>query len=146
MIKSIFYFLIIIPLLFSCYNEGGNDVKKPETFLSFDEMIEILTDIQIAEGIITHNRSIHENNTDKFRDSLYSKIFHHYGITATAYRENLNYYNDDPSVMEEMFDLVLANLSKEQSQIQMEASIKEEDQEGNEESEDEITKSDSIKR
>lgn len=124
MIKHILTLLLLISTLFSCYNEGGKDQKKPDTLLSFDEMTEILTDIQLAEGIITYNRTTRENNTNKFKDSLYSNIFHHYGITAATFKENINYYNSDPTVMEEIFDVVLANLSKEQSQIEMEAAEK----------------------
>lgn len=145
MTKSILSFLIIIPFFISCYHENNDDIKKPETFISFDKMTEMLTDIQIAEGIIVNNRAIRENNDSEFKDSMYAKIFQHYGVSPTVFKENINYYNNDPAVMEDIFDIVLANLSKEQSQIQMEAAEEDESEAELIKTDSTLVKNDSIK-
>jgi hypothetical protein len=119
MIKKTILLFLILPFLFSCYHENKVEVKKPGHFLEREEMVEILTDIQIAEGIISHNRSQRKKTNTEFKDSLYQRLFDQYHISAETLKENIAYYNVDPSVMERIYEDVLANLSKVQSEILM---------------------------
>lgn len=119
MIKKQLLLLLIIPFLFSCYHENKVVVEKPDPLFTKEKLTAILTDIQIAEGINSHNRTIKERTNKAYKDSVYQLIFDHYGITSFLLKENINYYNADPAVMEEIYDDVLANLSKIQSEILM---------------------------
>ena len=141
MIKYFFSLSLIVILLSGCYHENKVNPDKPETFLSFDKMTEILTDIQLAEGIIVHNRSVHTNMDNEYKDSLYTQIFRHYGITVAIFKENVNYYNSDPAKMEDIYEVVLANLSKMQSEIERDTVIEEPEAEAKEEN----VKTDTIK-
>lgn len=119
MIKTAFFFILFFPLLFSCYHENKVEVNKPDHFLERKEMVDILTDIQIAEGIITNNRTQRKKISSGFKDSIYQRVFDHYNISAEVLKENIAYYNADPSVMEDIYEDVLADLSKIQSEILM---------------------------
>lgn len=127
MIRKQFLFLFFIPFLFSCYNENKVVVEKPDPFLDRQTMVEILTDIQIAEGIISHNRKERENTNNEYKDSLYQRLFDQYHISSKVLKENIHYYNVDPSVMEKIYDDVLARLSSIQSDILMDTTRKEMD-------------------
>lgn len=122
MFKHIILFLLLVTLV-SCYNENKPPVIEPERLLSEKELISVLTDIQIAESIVIHNQKNHAKLGDGYNDSLFQVVFDQYGITGELLRENLNYYNINPRFMEGVYNEVLANLIKQQSEIQIEAEI-----------------------
>lgn len=126
MIQNRFLIIILLPLLFSCYQENKVDVKKPDPLLTREKMVEILTDIQMAEGIISYGRTARKNYNNDYKDSLYQRLFDHYHISSTTLKENIAYYNIDPSVMEDIYEDVLENLSKTQSEILMDTIKKKE--------------------
>ncbi len=142
MIKHILSLSFIVLFLLGCYHENKVNPDKPETFLSYDKMTEILTDIQLAEGIIVHNRSVRTNMNNEYKDSVYTQIFRHYGITVTIFKENVNYYNSYPEIMEDIYEEVLANLSRMQSEVEIEAEAK---ASAEEEEKEEDVKTDTIK-
>ena len=111
--------LIIILGLVSCYNESKPVVEPPDFLMSEEMVIDVLTDIQLAEGIITHSRRERKTTERDFKDSVYQVIFDHYEITAEQLNKNLDYYNSDVEQMEKMYEKVLENLSKHETEIRM---------------------------
>ena len=126
MAKNILILFLILPLLFSCYNVNKQVIEKPDPFLSRESMVELLTDIQLAEGIIIYNRSNKVNNFDRYKDSLYSTIFRNHDVTYEIFKENINYYNTDPEFMEDIYEEVLTNLTKMKSEVEEVSKAKEE--------------------
>jgi transposase len=116
-----YIFIFLLPLFFSCYHENKVDAKVPEHLLSKSEMVSVLTDVQIAEGALTYRRT-RRIEQQGFREAAYDKIFSNYGITAKILNENINYYNNDPGQMEEIYEQVLAKLSRMAGEIKEEAS------------------------
>jgi len=114
-------FLLLLPLLFSCYHVNKLEIVAPDHLLSEDEMVSILTDVQIAEAALIYRRT-HRIEQQGFREAAYQKIFSNYGITAKILNENINYYNNDPEKMEVIYEKVLAKLSRMQGEIEEEAS------------------------
>lgn len=127
MIRYSIIFLFLGIILFSCYHGNNEKNNEPETIVPFDKMANIVTDIQIAEGIIINNRSARMNMDKAYKDSLYHKIFHHHGITLEIFKDNINYYNNNPGQMEQMYELVLENLSKMQGEVTMNSQKKKEE-------------------
>jgi hypothetical protein len=123
MIRTIIPFFLVI-LLFSCYRENNAKVVQPQHLIPVDSLTEMITDLQLAEGIIVNNRTQRVNMDKNYKDSLYTLIFQHYGISADIFKENIDYYNNDPKLMEGIYDEVLASLSKMQSKIESEAQEK----------------------
>ncbi|MCF6171917.1 MAG: DUF4296 domain-containing protein [Bacteroidales bacterium] len=119
MMRYRFTFLLLVPLLLSCYHENQPEISPPDHLLSEKEMVNILTDVQLAEGAITYRRTrrIEQQN---FRESAYKQVFSTYGINAKILNENLNYYNNNPEKMEQVYDKVLAKLSRIQGQLKEE--------------------------
>jgi len=111
-----FFFILLLPVFFSCYHENQPELTVPEQLLSEDEMVLIITDIQLAEGALTYRRT-RRVEQQGFRESAYKKIFSNYGITAKILNENVNYYNSNPERMELIYEKVLANLSRMEGEL-----------------------------
>jgi len=93
----------------------------PNKLMSEDELVNILTDLQLAEGVLTYQRLQKVAGDKEFKDSIYQVVFEHYGITMEDLTENLNYYNSDPQNMESLYEKILTNLSKIQSEVELAA-------------------------
>jgi hypothetical protein len=91
--------------------------QQPDPFLTEEQIIEVLTDIQTAEAIMAYNRLQRENTDQEYKDSLFKVVFDHYGLTAEEVNANLHYYNNHPEQMERIYEKVLQNLSQRQSEV-----------------------------
>lgn len=114
-------FILLLPLLFSCYHENQVKVEVPEHLLSESDMVSIITDIQLTEGALTYRRT-RRIEQQGFRKSAYKQIFSTYGISAKILNENFNYYNNDPEKMELIYEQVLAKLSRMEGELKKEKS------------------------
>lgn len=119
--RKILGFVLIAFLFFSCYHENQKEIVVPEKLLSEDELVEVLTDLQLAEGLITYQRLQKISVKKDFKDSVYNLVFENYGLTIPELTSNLNYYNNDPQNMEILYEKVLSNLSKLQSEVEVAA-------------------------
>lgn len=111
-------------VIVSCYHENKPEAVAPDKLFTEDMLVDILTDIQLAEGIINQQRLQKVKSDKGFKDTIYIVLFKKYDITLKELNENLDYYNTDPEYMEGLFDKVLENLSKMQAEIQVEAARK----------------------
>ena len=120
--------LVLLSLLFVLAIACGHKDKGfiPEWLLSEQEMINIMTDVQIIEADINYQKSQEReqepNDTIKIipkdyvkmsRD-YYAQLFEHYGITDSIFEQNLKYYTERPAELEKIMDSVMQRLTKEQ--------------------------------
>ena len=115
--KLILFFTIVIAFN-SCYNVNESVPVTPENLISKTKLIDILTDIQLVEA----GFSISENRNSKYKlkPAYYDFVLSTHDISLLQLKENINYYQAFPKTMEEIYDGVLANLSKIQSQVLIE--------------------------
>ncbi len=115
--KLILFFTIVIAFN-SCYNVNESVPVTPENLISKTKLIDILTDIQLVEA----GFSISENRNSKYKlkPAYYDFVLSTHDISLLQLKENINYYQAYPKTMEEIYDGVLANLSKIQSQVLLE--------------------------
>jgi hypothetical protein len=102
--------------MFSCYHENHPELEAPEHLISKDDMVNVLTDIYVTEGILAYQR-MNKNLTSEMSANYYQIVFKEHQINHHILKENLRYYNSNPEVMEEILEEVLANLSKMQAEI-----------------------------
>lgn len=119
--QKIFSLVLISLLLSSCYHENKQEVVVPDNLLSEDELVLIMTDLQLAEGVITYSRLQKLSRNNDFKDSIYNLVFKNYEISLEELADNFNYYNSDPQNMELLYEKVLSNLSKLQSEVELAA-------------------------
>ncbi len=114
--KVLILFVTSTLLFFSCYHENHPQVEVPENLLSKKQMVDILTDIYLAEGAIIYHR-MNKTFAEEKSASYFKLIFDEHQITHRILKDNLGYYNSDPEIMEEILEDVLSNLSKLQAEV-----------------------------
>ena len=104
-----FVFIVFVLLLFStCGNKSKTFV--PDRLLTEQEMIDIMTDVQIIEADLTRRKS-NGTNTAYLAEAYYEQLFEHHGITDSIFAENMRYYTERPAVLERVMDSVVARLT-----------------------------------
>ncbi len=109
--KKLFLSFLVIGLLSSCYHEVKKQVKKPLRLLPEDSLVMVLTEVQITDGALTHQRISHKKIKGS-KEKYYAYIYKKFDLTPELLEENVKYYNSDPDKMAAIYDRVLANLSK----------------------------------
>jgi hypothetical protein len=103
--------IYILPIfLFSCGKKNSNTV--PENILSKEKMVQVLTDIHIAEAEMSLGAFPDSSSKEKIS---FQKIFEKEQITKEQYETSLSFYIDHPEMLNEIYQEVLNELSKKQS-------------------------------
>jgi hypothetical protein len=122
--KQFSLIILLFVLVTAC---GGHKDKGfiPDRLLTEQEMIDLMTDVQIIEGDITYQKTRERELSDsikiepkdyvKLSEEYYDQLFEHYGITDSIFRQNIRYYTEQPALLEKIMDSVVKRLTKEQS-------------------------------
>ena len=105
--------ILTIFLLFASCAKQQESVAV-SVILSKNQMITIMTDVQLVEAALLRKRELGQNITD-LKPVWYDQLFKHHRINNRIFEENLAYYNQNLDEMEKILDEVLTNLSKIQS-------------------------------
>jgi len=114
--------LTLIALFFVLVVSCGHKDKgfMPERLLTQEEMIDIMTDVQIIEADINYQKAQEreaEETPKDYKDltrSYYDQLFEHYGITDSIFSQNMRYYTERPDQLERIMDSVMQRLLREQ--------------------------------
>lgn len=118
---------IVLVLLFvlavAC---GRKDSFIPDRLLTEQEMVEVMTDVQIIEADINYQKTQERDANDsiktepkdfvKLSAEYYQQMFEHYQITDSIFAQNIRYYTERPAVLERIMDSVVQRLTREQSE------------------------------
>ena len=115
--------LILISLLFVLVVACDHKDKgfMPERLFTEEEMVDIMTDVQIIEAEINSLKSLEREDSAPDTDyktmaqSYYDQLFEHHGITDTLFLQNIKYYTERPEVLKRIMDSVVQRLTREQS-------------------------------
>ena len=89
----------------------------PSVILTKNQIIAIMTDVQLIEAALIRKRELGQNITD-LKPIWYDQVFKHHRISNSIFVENLTYYNQNLDEMEKILDEVLVNLSKIQADLE----------------------------
>ena len=115
--------LFVLATLYGCKDKGF----MPERLLDEQEMISIMTDVQVIEADINYQKTLERERDPKdtaiiapkdyvkMSKDYYDQLFEHYGITDSIFSQNIKYYTERPEVLERIMDSVVNRLTKEQS-------------------------------
>lgn len=109
--RHFFIICTCLLLLTSCADKSK--AFKPERILTEQEMIAMMTDVQILEADM-NRRKTDGKRIDGMAESYYGQLFEHYGINDSIFKQNLRYYTERPATMEKIMDSVTQRLAKEQ--------------------------------
>lgn len=100
-------------ILMSC-NDKKTEATAPSVLLSEQQMIDVITDVQIIEQAINYRRG-KNIKTNNLKTKGFEAIFSHHGITDSIFLENLDYYNNNPEIMKGIMDSVNAFFEREKT-------------------------------
>lgn len=107
-------FLLACVALFSC-----TDVEKvviPPDILSEEKMAKIMKDLSLLEASLSvHVASIDKTTAANSRVKM--NIYVRNGITQEEFAKSYKFYADNPEAMNEMYQIVLNELSKMQATV-----------------------------
>ncbi len=115
---KLYYAFVFVLILPSCYNVNKSEPVIPDLLLSKSQMIEILTEVQIAEASLRISKS--KKKANELKPKFYDNILQEAGVTLIQFKENMDYYQNFPIVMEEIYESVLGNLSRLESNVLIE--------------------------
>ena len=108
--KKSLLFLFVICFFLSCSTEKKK--QAPTVLLTEPQMIDVMTDVEIMEGIISYKRNANQK-TEYLKIVGYDTLFAHYGITDSIFKENISYYYSiEPQTFTNILDSVEMRLSK----------------------------------
>ncbi|MEN8137127.1 MAG: DUF4296 domain-containing protein [Bacteroidota bacterium] len=134
--------IILSGLIFiSC----SSDKEKPDPFLEHDEMVNLMTDLSLAEGARMYARPSHKNRKGeelKIED-YYAMVLTKHGITQVQLDSINAWYIDYPEDYQAIFKEVLDSLNKmqaeEKARVLREAKLLEEEKKEKQRIKDSIT-------
>ena len=97
----------------------------PERLLTQEEMINIMTDVQIIEADINFQKNQMREAEEAPKDfrgmtqSYYDQLFEHYGVTDSIFSQNMRYYTGHPDQLEIIMDSVTQRLLRKQAEVKI---------------------------
>ncbi len=106
--KRLVFITLFLVLVSACGNK--NKAVVPSRLLTEQEMIAVMTDVQILEADMNYRKS-NGKVIDDMAKEYYQQLFEHYGITDSIFKENMRYYTHDPATTERIMDSVTQRLT-----------------------------------
>ncbi len=104
--------LLIVFSLFSC----KNNKETPDYVIPFDDMVDIIVEIHITDGLLTSNK-IRKQLAIQDSTNFYNTIFENHNYTREDFDTSLYYYSKNINQYDLIYDEVLNKLSEIQSNI-----------------------------
>ncbi len=111
--KNIIYLLFLISL-FAC---GKKKTEVPASIISMQEMKLLLTDFHLAQAAAGNGSMVDSaiyNNKEYIEYILKS-----HQIKRSEFIKSLTFYSENPELLQEVYDSVLVDLSKIQSESEL---------------------------
>lgn len=104
-------------VIISCgKNETGE--KRPKVLVGQQTLVKILADVHLIEAAMNMRR----NNGQAFenqKNALFDSVFVQYRLTPQLLEENLLYYNQQPQIMEKIYQDVIDSLIVMQKNLKL---------------------------
>lgn len=115
--RKYFFLVLAMVFVFSACDEPV--VEKPKKLVPRDRMVDMLTDMHIAESVF-QNRRYSSDQVFLFTEAdFYYSILKKYNVVDTTFEKSLIYYSSYPKEFEKIYSRVLNRLNEmEQDQLQ----------------------------
>jgi len=108
--------ILALLLFFTACQKAEKTKAKPAVFLTENQMVKLVTDIQLLEAALNQRRNIGQN-INEVKTLWFNQLFEKHRLTDVIFEENLSYYNEQPALMDRILEEVLANIMQEQAQL-----------------------------
>lgn len=129
--------LLFILLLSACSGDEPEALKKPDDLIPEEKMVLVLTDVHMLEGAL----AVRSNSASEMRNPVnpmnlrkdpsvvplpinpknalqYYDIFKKHEVTREQYEKTMSWYTSNPDQLNEIYDKVLVELTRRQSEEQ----------------------------
>jgi hypothetical protein len=115
--RYIILFSVIVFFISACSHSKDKPVSmdKPEGLIPQEKMIQILTDIHIAEALIVQVQG-RGQDVNSATGHYYTTILKKHQITRTNFSQSIEYYSYNTKQISEIYTEVITNLSKIQAE------------------------------
>lgn len=103
--------LLSLIIIGACGEEG-----PPDDVLTREQMVDILTDIYVAEAKIARLSLNRDSALAVFR-YYEDSIFHCKGLNDSIYNQSLNYYMQTPDELDKIYEAVLDSLNLKKQKL-----------------------------
>ena len=107
--KTLTYFVIAVVIFLSSCTAPSKE--KPENLIEKDKLVEILTDIHLADAYL-ESRSLTDLKIAKDSASYYTFLYKKHNISRGQFVETMNYYSEYPAELEGVYEQVMAILKE----------------------------------
>jgi len=108
--------IIILGLVFfSC----SNQTKVPEYVIPKDDMIDIILDIHLTDGLFTISK-IRKEITSADSLNYYDEVFRNYGYTRADFDTSVYYYSKNINEYDKIYEEVLNRLNEMDTELRKE--------------------------
>lgn len=104
----------LILILLCCCKDKYPSI--PKGIIPEDKMKLILIDMHIADAV-AQNKSVGGVNEKKETAESYAAIFKNYGITREEFIKSWRFYEDNPVLLNKLYDEMLGDMSKLESDM-----------------------------
>lgn len=102
--KRILFLILSAVLLYSCQSES-----IPAGVLSEDQMVNVLVDVQLTEGIVSA-LPVSYDSSQILYTLLEKDIFDKHGVTDSVFTQSMLYYLEDAGKMDRIYTRVIDSL------------------------------------
>lgn len=107
--------LLFVLLTVACIPENP---EPPEGVMDKNTMTDVLEEVQLIEafrqrGLVLPTDMDPEQEAEK----MYARLFDKYGITKKEFKASYAWYEANPGVLAEIYDVVLVRLSEKQANV-----------------------------
>ena len=91
--------------------------KVPSDIIPIGKMENILIDMHISDAV-AETKTMGSGKTEmKLSEQYYMQIYKNYGITKEDFLKSYTFYQDNPVLLNQLYDNVLSEMSKREAQI-----------------------------
>lgn len=103
--------------MFGCESSKQKQ-ERPKVLMSQTTLAQVLTDVHLVEAAMNMRR----NNGQEFenqKNAIFDSVFAHYAITPQILEDNLLFYNQQPTIMEKVYQDVIDSLMSMQKKLRL---------------------------
>lgn len=117
--KKYLYISILLVIFSGCKSEKENIPPEiPENIIPKEQMVDILVDVQLLEAAMKVDDE-RKRKSKEYTNYYYSYLFEKYDITRNDFLESLEFYQRHIDLFDEIYADVIKQLSKFQSEIEL---------------------------
>ncbi len=113
--KIVQLFLLFIIFIGAASCESQKDhINRPKHLIDMKKMVEVMKDVHLAEASL---QTFKIQEKDSIGKLLYSHVFRIHSVREIDFYESLDYYSDQPEIMDVLYDDIIKELKEEEEKL-----------------------------